>query len=155
MNTVIFRFNNEILVSAETKDKAIEKLAELYGFKIEDTDEAVVDFEGAKHLQSYVDGILQARAEEKVQKFNRQFFHTSLGYVRRKVSMAGTGEEKNFLSDILPLLQVGTPIITYNYMAENQNSVEVTEEFLQECKQQLLLDFYPKDEEVENDATVL
>lgn len=72
--------------------------------------------------------------------FNQNFFHTSLGYVRRKVTMKD-GTVRDFLSDILALLQVGVPILTYNKDL-TQNKVIVTEEFLAECKQQMLIDFY-------------
>lgn len=81
--------------------------------------------------------------EQEEESFQKEFFQTSLGYVRRKVSILGTGEEKNFLSDILPLLEVGVPIITYNEDKTQNRNILVTEDFLQECKQQMLMDFYP------------
>ena len=78
--------------------------------------------------------------EEQEAEFNRQFFNTSLGYVRRSVTMKD-GSRKDFLCDILPLLQVGVPVLTYTRELE-QSKVLVTEQFLNECKQQLLIDFY-------------
>lgn len=72
--------------------------------------------------------------------FNQSFFNTSLGYVRRKVTMAD-GTVRDFLADILALLQPGVAIITYNQDL-TQNKVIVTEEFINECKQQMLVDFY-------------
>lgn len=81
----------------------------------------------------------EKKAEEE-KEFNTQFFNTSLGYVRRKVTMKD-GSIKDFLSDILPLLQVGIPVLTYSRELE-QSKVLVTEEFLNECKQQILKDFY-------------
>lgn len=78
--------------------------------------------------------------EQKHQQFLKDFFNTSLGYIRRKVSMK-TGETKDFLADILPILQVGIPILTYTIDGE-QNKVLVTEEFIDECKQQVIKDFY-------------
>lgn len=88
----------------------------------------------------------QIEAREKM--FNEEFFNTSLGYVRRKVTMQD-GSIKDFLSDILPLLQVGVPIITYNKPdfetpatpTQNLNQI-VTDTFINECKQQMLTDFY-------------
>ncbi len=88
----------------------------------------------------------QAKAREK--QFNERFFNTSLGYVRRSVTMKN-GYAKEFLTDILPLLQVGIPIITYEkpdfateeLPKQNTNKI-VTEEFINECKQQVLIDFY-------------
>ena len=52
------------------------------------------------------------------------------------------GSIKDFLSDILPLIQVGVPIITYNIDGTQNVNVLVTEEFIGECKQQVLIDFY-------------
>lgn len=79
------------------------------------------------------------QAREDAQ-FNAAFFNTSLGYVRRKVTMKD-GSTKDFLSDILPLLQAGVPVLTYTRQLE-QNKVIVTDAFIAECKQQVLVDFY-------------
>ena len=96
-------------------------------------------------------------AKELEEQFNKDFFQTSLGYVRRKVSMA-TGETKDFLSDLLPTIsmgvQMGQPvtIITYNKpdftqeitdWTAFQNEQTVTAKFVQECFLQLSNDFKP------------
>lgn len=73
-------------------------------------------------------------------RLQREFFNTSLGYVKRKVTMQD-GTKKDFLTDILPLLEINIPILTYTQDGE-QNKVFVTEEFINECKQQMLKDFY-------------
>lgn len=91
------------------------------------------------------DGIVREKTEEekeaeKEAEFNKQFFNTSLGYVRRRVTMKD-GSTKDFLSDVLPLLQVGIPVLTYTRELV-QNKVIVTELFINECKQQMLIDFY-------------
>lgn len=78
--------------------------------------------------------------QRQMEQFHKDFFNTSLGWVRRKVSMQ-TGETKDFLADILPILQVGIPILTYTEEGE-QMKVLVTEEFIDECKQQVIKDFY-------------
>jgi hypothetical protein len=78
--------------------------------------------------------------EEQEEEFNRQFFLTSLGYVRRTVTMKDNSH-KDFLSDILPLLEVGVPVLTYSRDLV-QKKVLVTEQFINECKQQMLRDFY-------------
>lgn len=90
-------------------------------------------------------GEVRAKTEEEKQaeedaEFNKQFFLTSLGYVRRSVTMQD-GSKRDFLCDILPLLEVGVPILTYTRELE-QSQVQVTEQFLNECKQQMLIDFY-------------
>ena len=81
---------------------------------------------------------------ELIEQFNKEFFNTSLGYVRRKVTMKD-GSSKDFLTDIVPLLQAGVQIITYSLNGTEvvQNTgVVVTEQFITECKQQLFNDFY-------------
>lgn len=87
-------------------------------------------------------GYTEEEQEQKRQEqFAKDFFNTSLGYVRRKVNMKN-GSIKDFLSDILPLLQVDVPIITYNLDGTQNVGVLVTEQFISECKQQVLADFY-------------
>lgn len=103
----------------------------------------------------------EEQAKEREEQFNKNFFNTSLGYVRRKVTMA-TGETKDFLSDLLPTIsmgvQMGQPvtIITYNkpdFTQEItdwtvlQNEKTVTAEFVQECFTQLRNDFKPVNNE--------
>ncbi len=97
--------------------------------------------------------------EEKQEQFNREFFYTSLGYIRRKVNMS-TGETKDFLSDLLPVISMGIQtgqtisIITYSlpdfaqeitteYLETLQTVKNVTTEFIQECFLQLSNDFLP------------
>ena len=83
----------------------------------------------------------EEKEEQRREQFAKDFFNTSLGYVRRAVSMKD-GSVKDFLSDILPLLEVDTPIITYNIDGTQNLNVLVTEQFINECKQQVLRDFY-------------
>ncbi len=95
--------------------------------------------------------------EDKEEQFNNEFFLTSLGYIRRKVTMA-TGEIKDFLSDLLPVISLGiqsgqeVTIIAYNepdftqdltteYMESLQETKTVTSDFIQECFLQLSNDF--------------
>ncbi len=94
------------------------------------------------------DEIKKEEIEAKEKQFDELFFYTSLGYVKRTVTFQD-GDTANFLTDIVPLLEVDTPIITYNKPDfENQETpsqnrnVKVTEIFLTECKKQLLKDFW-------------
>lgn len=95
--------------------------------------------------------------KEREEQFNKEFFNTSLGYIRRKVTMA-TGERKDFLSDLLPTIsmgvQMGNPIeiITYSKPDFTQEITDwtayqsvktVNAEFIQECFLQLSNDFKP------------
>ncbi len=97
------------------------------------------------------------QAEARRAQFNKDFFNTSLGYVRRKVTMA-TGETKDFLSDLLPTISMGVnlgqpvSIITYKEPVFTQEITdwealqeikEVTAQFVQECFLQLSNDFKP------------
>lgn len=105
-----------------------------YGYYIDD----IEPIDGVRRYQ--IVRLPQPTPEEQEAEFNRQFFNTSLGYVRRKVTMQN-GDKRDFLCDILPLLQVGVPILTYTRDLQ-QNSVFATEQFINECKQQMLTDFY-------------
>ena len=80
--------------------------------------------------------------QQKQEQLAKEFFHTSLGYVRRKVTMATTDEVRDFLSDIKPNLPVGAQIITYNLDGSQNRGVVVTEAFLAECDRQMYFDFY-------------
>lgn len=93
--------------------------------------------------------------------FNKAFFLTSLGYVRRSVTMSD-GSHKDFLSDLLPVISMGVQggqtvnILTYDKppfdkdvedWTEYQHQVVVTPQFIQECFLQLSNDFLPINEE--------
>lgn len=85
--------------------------------------------------------VVKTPEQEQQEQFQKEFFNTSLGYVRRRVNMQ-TGEVKDFLTDIVPRLKPGVKIITYNSDGTQNKNVEVTENFINECDQQLLYDFY-------------
>lgn len=97
--------------------------------------------------------------EEKRQEYEQYwrigFFETSLGWVKRKVMVQGTGETRDFLYDMKPSLKVGTPIITYNkpdfiteFIPTQNRNVLVTEQFLSECENQIYKDFYGENPDV-------
>lgn len=131
--------------------------------QIKETDTALYALEPWERLEG--DEVIDNTEEyeqEREKQFNKDFFQTSLGYVRRKVSMT-TGETKDFLSDLLPTIsmcvQMEKPvtIITYNkpdFTQEItdwtvlQNVQTVTAEFVQECFMQLSNDFKPVNNEV-------
>lgn len=73
------------------------------------------------------------------ENFDRCFFETSLGYVRRKVHML-TGERKDFLGDMVAGLKSGMKVITYDREL-NGTEVTITKEFLTECITQYQKDF--------------
>lgn len=99
----------------------------------------------------------EEQAIRRQQEFNKAFFNTSLGYVRRSVTMAD-GSHKDFLSDLLPVISMGVQagtavnILTYDQppfdrdiedWTEYQHQVVVTPQFIQECFLQLSADFAP------------
>lgn len=101
------------------------------------------------------------KADMREADFNKAFFNTSLGYVRRSVSMAD-GSHKDFLSDLLPVISMGVQsgqavhILTYDKppfdedvtdWTPYQHNVTVTVQFIQECFVQLSNDFLPINEE--------
>lgn len=90
--------------------------------------------------------------ENKITQFEKEFFKTSLGYIKREVTMK-EGGNKSFLGDLLPLLKTGAAIIAYDKpdfdkeienedILELQKKVIVTDEFLKECQNQVIIDFY-------------
>lgn len=101
------------------------------GYEIEETDTGLI----AKGYTA------EEIAEQEQEQRAKEFFSTSLGLVRRNVTMQ-TGETRDFLFDIKPTLQVGVPIITYNADGTQNVGVLVTEEFLNECDRQIYKDFY-------------
>lgn len=138
--------NNKIVLFDEDIENIQNSLLFLpqYGdYEIKETDRPIIDYQFAD-TEEYINEQAQARETS----FNEEFFNTSLGYIRRKVTMKD-GSTKDFLTDILPLLQVGVPIISYDkpdfttdeIPAQNTDKL-VTEEFINECKQQVLKDFY-------------
>lgn len=76
------------------------------------------------------------------ENFDRCFFNTSLGYIKREVTMAN-GSHKDFLSDIATGIPVGADVLTYDENL-NQTKETVTAQFKQECLAQYNKDFYNK-----------
>jgi len=101
------------------------------GYEIEETENGLI-------AKGYTQEEIEQQKQEQRAK---EFFNTSLGYIKRKVSML-TGETRDFLFDIKPTLAVGVPIITYNLDGTQNTNVLVTKEFLDECDKQIYKDFY-------------
>lgn len=118
----------------------------------------VVDSEVVKKSEEEYE---QEQANRRETEFNKAFFNTSLGYIRRKVTMAD-GSKKDFLSDLLPVISMGVQseqnvnILAYDKppfyedvtdWTKYQHQVVVTPQFIQECFMQLSNDFLPINEE--------
>ena len=96
-------------------------------------------------------------ALSREQRFKKEFFQTSLGWIRRKVHMKD-GTSKDFLSDLLLPIKAGlelgqiVEIITYkepdftneytsDYIISLQERKNATPGFVQECLMQTVADF--------------
>lgn len=141
--------NNDLIVLAkETKEELEKALTFMVYTSIEETPKNYILYEGQYLTKDEI-----AKLKEK--QFNKDFFHTSLGYIRRKVSMA-TGETKDFLSDLLPSISLGiqmgqsVSIIAYKKPDFSKEIIDweslqeittATIDFVQECFNQLNQDF--------------
>lgn len=95
----------------------------------------------AHHTETRTEIVEYLEIVDNPDNFKRMFFNTSLGYVRRKPYVKGTGEFKDFLDDILAGLKVGDTILTYT--AEGTQQIQqVTEQFIDDCREQYTKDFY-------------
>lgn len=103
----------------------------------------------------------QEQADRREAEFNKAFFNTSLGYIRRAVTMKD-GSHKDFLSDLLPAIfasvLTGKAVNLYAYdkppfdedvtdWTEYQHLVVATPQFINECFEQLGADFAPINKE--------
>lgn len=145
MNYYIEQNGKIVLFDTEKErlQRTLEFTPQYADLEIKETNRPIENFQFAD-TEEYQEE--QAQARELA--FNESFFNTSLGYIRRKVTMKD-GSTKDFLTDILPLLQVDVPIISYDKpdftvdeMPKQNTDKLVTEEFINECKQQVLKDFY-------------
>lgn len=130
----IAKNNNLITLVKETREELEQALQFMVYTSIEETDEEYELYNGSYLTKEEI----QMQEQERIAK---EFFNTSLGYVKRQVTMA-TGDVRDFLFDIKPTLQVGVPIITYNLDGTQNRGVLVTEQFLKECEKQVYYDFY-------------
>lgn len=118
----------------------------------------ITESETALESWGYTDEEL---AQQRETQFDKEFFLTSLGYIRRGVSMAD-GSKKDFLSDLLPTiamaLNMNTPVTVLAYdrpdftepvtdWTQYQHAETATAQFIQECFVQLQNDFLPINEE--------
>lgn len=95
--------------------------------------------------------------QQKQEQFEKEFFKTSLGWIRRKVTMKD-GSVKDFLSDLLLPVKAGldmgqnVDVITYKtpdfsqqltieYLKSLQEIKSATELFIKECLFQTVKDF--------------
>lgn len=140
-------FRGQYIVNNDMKPEVVKEIGPIpegyvvitdaQAAKIQEDDLYYIVEDGSLIINPNYDEEKQAREDEE---FNKAFFNTSLGYVRRTVTMKD-GSTCKFLTDILPQLEPGVPVLTYTRQLE-QSRVQSTEQFIQECKQQLFIDFY-------------
>jgi hypothetical protein len=97
----------------------------------------------------------QEQANRREAEFNKAFFNTSLGYIRRKVTMQD-GSKKDFLGDLLlPIkagLELGQEVIIIAYdkpdfmedvtnWEKYQHVKKANAQFISECLNQIVVDF--------------
>ncbi len=102
----------------------------------------------------------QEQAERREAEFNKAFFNTSLGYIRRKVTMQD-GSKKDFLSDLVLSIKAGleqgldVKILVYDKPLFDkdvddwtvyQHTVSATPQFVMECLMQTANDYLPINE---------
>lgn len=120
------------------------------GLEIKETNRPIKDFQFAD-TEEYIQEQIRLRSEQ----FQKDFFQTSLGWVRRKVTMK-TGEIKDFLTDLLPTIAVASMmgkaanVLTYREpdFAQEEVDWEALQEvhqadmtFITECANQTDTDF--------------
>lgn len=97
----------------------------------------------------------EEKAAEREAQFHKEFFNTSLGYIRRSVTMKD-GSKKDFLGELLMPIKAGLElgqevvIITYRQpdfsedvtdWTQYQDKKQATPQFIQDCLNQIVIDF--------------
>lgn len=118
------------------------------------------DFEEGKYIIENNQLVLNPNWDEeqyikREAQFHKEFFNTSLGYIRRTVSMKD-GNKKDFLGELLMPIKAGlelgqqVTIITYiqpdfsedvTDWTQYQELKQATPQFIQECLNQIVIDF--------------
>lgn len=97
------------------------------------------------------------KAQSRKKEFEKEFFQTSLGWIRRKVNMKD-GSQKDFLADLLLPIKAGLDLeqavevivyktpdfsqeFTASYILSLQERKKVTPGFIKECLAQVVKDF--------------
>lgn len=133
---------------------------------IEVTEELHDDYVAHRNKYKYLNGEIiinpnyeQEQAQKREEEFKREFFLTSLGWIRRKPTLAD-GTEDDFLNNDLPLLAIGLmtgsnpilpiayqyPDFTHEFTKEYMESLQiknqpVTQQFIAECSEVKMRDF--------------
>ena len=157
MKFYIFIQNNEIMGVGQAEVltegvNTVEISEEVYNMFVEDRDYIIWDSENNKPIKN--PNYEQIKAEKREAEFNANFFPTSLGYIKRQVTMQN-GVTKDFITDLIPLMMdiPGVPVIVYGKpdftkevteetLLGLQQFVKSTPELIKECREQAIIDFY-------------
>ena len=151
--------NEDIVLFDIDKKYLVNTIKNFYpqyiGLDIEETNRNIISYRGKFVFEDEIENQL---IKDRKEKFNKEFFHTSLGWIRRSVTMAN-GSTKDFISDLLPVISMavsgGNPVTILAYdkpdfmqdeiiWEQYQHKEVVTPEFIQECFLQLSKDFLPE-----------
>lgn len=141
--------NNDLIILAKNTKKELQNsLCLMVYTSIESTEEDYILYNGEYLTQAEIEAKRQAQ-------FHKEFFNTSLGYIRRTVSMKD-GSKKSFLGELLMPIKAGlelgqqVTIITYiepdftedvTDWEQYQELKQATPQFIQECLNQIVIDF--------------
>lgn len=157
MKFYIFIQNNEIMGAGQGQliadgVNSIEVSEDLYNMFDEDRD--LVCYDAKKKKVKKNPKYAEIKAKQREEEFNRNFFPTSLGYIKRQVTMQN-GVTKDFITDLIPLMMdiPGVPVIVYGKpdftqevteetLLGLQKFVKSTPELIKECRAQAIIDFY-------------
>ena len=150
-----YNLNTELLIEDGYKEfiqAEIPATNRMFHIVYDETEDTITETIVYDETQEEAD---EREATQREQEFKTNFFNTSLGWIRRSVTMAD-GSHKDFLSDLLPAITAavqagqGVNIIAYcepDYSkdvtdwTQYQTRVAPTLQFLQECLVQLGNDF--------------
>lgn len=148
--------NNKIILFAEdrqTIENGFIVMPQYKDLPINYTNKTIVEYKGEYVFE---EDITEQLYGDRRTKFNKEFFNTSLGYVRRKFTNKN-GEVKDFLSDAFPALLLAFKegvigeIFVYDKppftedvedWTQYQHKVAITPQFIQECFNQSNVDFF-------------
>ena len=154
-NIINYNLNTELLIQDGYKEfvpVVIPETNRIYHINYVENDDNVAEVIVYDETQEEAE---ERERQERQVKFETEFFNTSLGWIRRKVTMKD-GSTKDFLSDLLPSIMEGLRlgiapnIITYREPDFTQEVTdwtvyqvkkEATQQFVQDCLLQISEDF--------------
>lgn len=150
--------NNKIVLFNESKkvlQNGIDCMPQYAKLEIQQTEKNIVNYNGEFVFEEDIEDI---KKSDRKKAFKKEFFKTSLGWIRRTVTKAD-GSHADFLLNYVPALktalEMGLPyeILTYDMPSFDtditdwtpyQHFKPINAEFIKECLQQTANDFLPQ-----------